>query len=125
MTTVTETSAISSEELEAIAAEELEAALLERSAVISPEAFVLVLRYRELNKLIAPLDAEKKAINKLLADELRNQHVGKFTHDGVVACALIPTTKWELDAAALKEDEPEIAARYTVKKTGTRFDAKK
>lgn len=125
MTTLEAAPAISAEELEAIAAEEAEAALLEKAAPASSEAFELVLRYRELNKLIAPLEAEKEAIKKLLKEEMANMHVGKLTHDGVVAAAIIPTTKVELDTKALAEDEPEIAARYTVVKHGTRFDAKK
>jgi hypothetical protein len=106
-------------------AEELEAALLEGAAPASPEAYELIERYRELNKLIAPFKAEQEAIKDLIRAELEKQHVRKLTHNGVVAVELILTHTSTIDKEALKMDEPEIAERYMVTKDGSRIDFKK
>lgn len=116
---------VSEEELAALAAEEAEAALFEKAAPISAEAHELVLRYRELNREEAKIKAEKEAIKELLKDEMNEKQVRKLTLDGAVDCALIRTTKWEVDSKALAEDEPEIYARYNRKVIGSRFDGKK
>jgi len=117
--------AVTPEELAAIAAEEAEAALFEKAAPISPEAHELVLRYRELNREENKIKAEKEAIKALLKGEMEEKQVRQLTLDGAVDCAIIRTTKWEIDAKALAEDEPEIAKRYTKKVVGSRFDGKK
>lgn len=120
--------AVTTEELAAIAAAEAEAKWreqLKKSAPISDEEMELVARYRELNKLIAPLDVEKKAINALISESILSREIGQLTKDGVTQVALIPTAKEGLDIEALTEDYPEIVARYTKKTLGTRFDAKK
>lgn len=120
--------AVTAEELAALAAVEAEAkwrAQLKKSAPITDEEMELVVRYRELNKLLAPLEVEKKAINALLSESILSRGIGQLTKDGVTQVALTPTGKDEIDTKALAEDEPEIAARYTVRKLGTRFDAKK
>lgn len=112
-------------EVQTLTAEELEAALHEGAAPISDEALELVVRYRELNKLIAPLDAEKKAIAALIKEEMLAKDANQLTRGGVVQVALIPTTKIEFDTDGFKADNPEVYALYAFTKKGTRFDAKK
>lgn len=116
---------MTTQELEVQTAEELEAQLLEGAMPANKNLMELVERYRELNKLKAPLIAEQEVIKELVKEEMLANHVNKFTHDGVVAVELVKTHKKEFDVKGLTEDEPEIAERYMTVKDGTRFDFKK
>lgn len=106
-------------------AEELEAALLEGATTAPTEVFELIERYRELNKLEAPIKAEKEVIKDLIKAELAKEHVRAFTHNGVVAVELVMTHTKSLDVKGLEADEPELAKKYISVKDGTRIDFKK
>lgn len=105
--------------------EELEAAFEEGIAPISDEAMELVERIREIKKLIAPLEVEKKALQELIIEEMEHKHVNKLSKDGVVQVENIITHPTKTDTKGLLEAYPEIMGVYIYKGLGTRFDVKK
>jgi hypothetical protein len=100
-------------------------AKLTKTLPISDDELVLIERYRELSKLIAPYEVEKEAIKELISESMKSRNAKALTRNGVTEVALVPTSRTNADAKGLFAAFPKIASMFLSITHSVRFDAKK
>lgn len=69
----------------------------------SDDIYELILRHKELEALMAPLEAEKKAIAELVKEHQLKHGVVHLTHDGVELTTLSKTVRNNFDKKSASE----------------------
>lgn len=98
-----------------VEAEQIHADEMEGYRRAPEEIYALVLEHREIVKKMAPLEAEKKAIEELIKEYQIKEGVVHLTHDGVDLTTLSETTRnnFDKDAASQKLGVDVLAQFYS------------